>query len=71
MNAAVIGINNGILSLQDVANQYGRDVEETFDQIQAEKEMAATYGVKLAFEPFVAKMPVQAEIEGGSDADTQ
>ena len=69
MNAAVIGINNGILSLQDVANQYGRDVEETFDQIQAEKEMAANYGVKLAFEPFGAKMPVQAEIEGDQSAD--
>ena len=57
------------MSLQDVANQYGRDVEETFDQIQAEKEMAANYGVKLAFEPFGAKMPVQAEIEGDQSAD--
>lgn len=70
MNAAVVGINNGILSLQDVANQYGRDVEETFDQIQAEKEMANVYGVKLAFEPFGAKLPTQAEVEGASDVNT-
>lgn len=62
MNAAVIGINNGILSLQDVANQYGRDIEETFDQIQAEKEMASMYGVKLAFEPFGQKLPTTAEV---------
>ncbi|MGA1008746.1 MAG: hypothetical protein ACO3SE_09265, partial [Sedimenticolaceae bacterium] len=33
-------------------NQYGRDVEETFDQIEAEKQMAEQYGVKLAFQPF-------------------
>jgi lambda family phage portal protein len=52
MQAAVVGLQNGILSLQDVANQYGRDVEETFDQIEAEKQMAESYGISLAFQPF-------------------
>lgn len=52
MQAAVVGLQNGILSLQDVANQYGRDVEETFDQIEAEKQMAESYGITLAFQPF-------------------
>lgn len=61
MNAAVVGLQNGLMSLQDVANQQGRDIEEVFDQIQAEKEMASTYGLSLAFEPFGLKAPVPVE----------
>lgn len=52
ISAAVIAMNNGIMSLQDVSNVYGRDIEETFDQIQLEKEMAEARGIKLAFQPF-------------------
>jgi lambda family phage portal protein len=66
MNAAVIGMKNGILSMQDVANQYGRDVEETFSAINAEKELAAFYGLKLAFEPFGDKLPTEAEVSNAS-----
>jgi lambda family phage portal protein len=66
MNAAVIGMKNGILSMQDVANQYGRDVEETFSAINAEKELAAFYGLKLAFEPFGDKLPTEAEVSNVS-----
>lgn len=62
MNAAVVGLQNGILSMQDIASQYGRDVEEQFDQIQAEKELAASYGLTMAFEPFGNKAPVPADI---------
>jgi lambda family phage portal protein len=62
MNAAVIGLKNGILSMQDVANQYGRDIEETFDQIQSEKALAEAYGLKMAFEPFGDKLPTEAEV---------
>lgn len=64
MNAAVVGLNNGILSMQDVANQYGRDVEETFDQIKAEKELAADFGITLAFQPFGQKLPAPSELAG-------
>jgi lambda family phage portal protein len=66
INAAVVGLNNGIMSLQDVANHYGRDVEETMTQIRADKELAADFGLKFAFEPFGEKLPAQAEV---SDAD--
>lgn len=66
MNAAVIGLKNGILSMQDVANQYGRDVEETFDQIQAEKALAESYGLKMAFEPFGDKLPTEAEVSNAN-----
>jgi hypothetical protein len=40
------------MSMQDVANQYGRDIEETFSQIQRDKELAESMGITLAFEPF-------------------
>lgn len=67
INAAVAGINNGIMSLSDVAANYGRDVEELFAQIQSDKEMAERYGLKMAFEPFGSKLPAEPDIDGGDD----
>ena len=57
INAAVTAINNGLISMNDVAANYGRDVEELFAQIQSDKEMAERYGLKTAFEPFGNKSP--------------
>lgn len=69
IQANILGVSNGILSMQDVANNYGRDVEETFEQIALEKEMAARYGIQLAFEPFGLKMQAQPVISGASEPD--
>ena len=69
MNAAVVGLNNGILSMQDVAAHYGRDAEETFNQISRDKELAEQFGLKMAFEPFGTKTPATAEVSGGDDGD--
>jgi lambda family phage portal protein len=66
MNASVLGLQNGLLSMQDIANQQGRDVEEIFDQIQAEQEMAQRYGLSMAFQPFGTKAPIPAEINDAS-----
>lgn len=52
INAAVTAMHNGVMSMQDVAAQYGRDVEETFSQWQRDQEMADAFGLKLAFQPF-------------------
>ena len=52
INAAVEAMHNGIMSMQDVSSQYGRDVEETFSQWQRDQEMAAQFGLELAFQPF-------------------
>lgn len=71
INAAVVGLNNGILSMQDVANQYGRDVEETFSQIQADKEMADRFGLTMAFEPFGNKAPATPQIDEAQNAVSQ
>jgi len=51
IRAEVEAVRNGFKSLNDVARQYGRDVEEVFQQMQADKEMAERYGISLAFEP--------------------
>jgi len=69
INAAVVGLNNGILSMQDVAANYGRDVEETFSQIARDKELAQQLGLSMAFEPFGQKMPAAPEVQGGDDGD--
>jgi lambda family phage portal protein len=52
INAAVVGLQNGILSHTDIAANYGRDAEETFAQIMRDKEMAGRYGLNMAYEPF-------------------
>jgi lambda family phage portal protein len=67
INAAVVGLQNGILSHTDIAANYGRDAEETFAQIQRDKEMAARYGLAMAYEPFGNKLPVPAQVEAGDD----
>lgn len=67
INAAVVGLQNGILSHSDIAATYGRDAEETFAQIQRDKQSADQYGLTMAYEPFGNKLPVQADIDGGGN----
>jgi capsid protein len=55
--------------MQDVAANYGRDVEETFSQIARDKELAQQLGLSMAFEPFGTKMPAPAEVDGGDDGN--
>ena len=69
INANITAVSNGIVSLSDIAANYGRDVEDVFSQIQADKEMAERYGLKLAFEPFGQKLPVEADIDGAVNGD--
>lgn len=69
VNAAIAAMHNGIMSMQDVATQYGRDVEETFSQWQRDKEMADQFGLELAFFPFGANEATKGIEEGASDAE--
>ena len=70
MTAAVMGLKNGILSLQDVAANYGKDVEELLAQIQRDKSLMEQFGVKYALEPYAAQiMPIEADIAGDEDGD--
>lgn len=54
MNASVVGLKSGILSLQDVASQYGKDTEELMSQIARDRDLAEQFGVKYALEPYGA-----------------
>ena len=62
INAQVTGIQNGLLSMQDVANHYGADIEDVFESIQREKELAERYGLSLAFEPFGNKANAEPQV---------
>lgn len=66
MNAAVMGLKHGVLSLQDVSAQYGKDVEELLAQIQKDRELAEQFGVSYALEPYGASFS-QIEPEVTSD----
>ena len=49
MQANVVGLQNGITTYSDIVSSYGKDVEETFEQHQKEKELADQYGISTAF----------------------
>lgn len=70
MGAAVMGLKNGILSLQDVASQYGKDVEELVSQIARDRDVADQFDVRYALEPFGANMnAVDPDIVEEDDAE--
>ena len=59
MNASVLGLKSGILSIQDVASQYGKDAEELMSQIARDKALAEQFGIKYALEPYGAQFVPQ------------
>ena len=63
INANIVGLQNGVLSLQDVAAHYGRDVEEVFEAVERERELAESHCISLAFQPFGTKRPVEPIVE--------
>ena len=71
MQANISGLQNGIVTYQDIEANYGRDVEELFEQHEREQKLAEQYGVKTAFQPFGMKMPVDADVQGRDDAETE
>lgn len=56
MNAAIAGLKAGVISLSDVAAQYGKDVEELMAQIARDRDMAEQFDIKYALEPYNANM---------------
>ena len=62
MNAAVLGLKSGVLSLQDVASQYGKDVEELLSQIARDRDLMEQFGIQYQLEPYGAQFaPVGGE----------
>ena len=60
-------MQNGLVTYQDVQANYGRDVEELFEQHEREQSLAEQYNVKTAFQPFGSKLPIDPQIQGGSE----
>jgi len=52
ISANVIALNNGLISIQDVANNYGQDLDDLFANLSRDKQMAEKYGLQFAHEPF-------------------
>jgi len=71
MQANIAGLQNGIVTYQDIEANYGRDVEELFEQHEREQKLAESYGIKTAFQPFGSKLPTEADVEGRDDAETE
>ena len=69
MMASIQGMQAGLVSYQDVQSNYGRDVEELFEQHEREQSLAEQYGIKTAFQPFGTKLPVEPDIQGGDQED--
>ena len=69
MMASINGLQAGLVTFSDVQANYGRDVEELFEQHERETALAEQYGIKTAFQPYGMKMPVEAEIQGGDDGN--
>lgn len=44
----ILALNNGFMTLQDIASIHGRDVKTLFEMIRKEKDLAEKYGVTLA-----------------------
>ena len=63
INANIFGLQNGVLSLQFVAPHYGRDVEEVFEAVKPERELAESHGISLAFQPIGTKPLAEPIVE--------
>ena len=72
MNAAILGMKNGVLSLQDVAANYGKDTEELLAEIQRDRNLMEQFNVKYALEPFGAvQVGIEPDVMGDSDGEIQ
>lgn len=70
MNAAVLGMKNGVLSLQDVAAQYGKDTEELLAEIKRDKDLMEQFNITYALEPYGAvQVGIEPDVVGDSDGD--
>jgi lambda family phage portal protein len=72
VRANVEGLQAGVITMQDIQSNYGRDVEELFEQHQREDGLAENYGVKTAYQPFGAnKAPVEPDITDEESNDVE
>lgn len=67
VQASILAVNAGFRSRDDVISETGGDVEDVFEALAEEKEMAAEYGLE-----FTAAMPQKPTVGGsGSSSDSE
>tara|TARA_R100000664_G_scaffold34142_1_gene54348 strand:- start:11320 stop:12804 length:1485 start_codon:yes stop_codon:yes gene_type:complete len=68
IQANIMGLQSGQVTMSDIQAAYGRDVEELFEEHDKESKLAEQYGVSTAFQPFGAQTtPVEPEIQGNEE----
>ena len=68
MQANVVGLQNGQVTMSDVQSSMGRDPEELFEELSREKALMEQYNIETAFSPYgAAKTPVEPDLTGQSD----
>ncbi len=71
MNAAVTGMQNGLLTPSEIAAQDGRDIDDVYSTWHRDKELADSYGLQLSFEPFGGNEALKGAPAVDGDADGQ
>jgi|14BtaG_2_1085337.scaffolds.fasta_scaffold01631_4 lambda family phage portal protein len=69
IQANIQGLKNGIVSVSDIASNYGKDTETLFEQIQADKKLAEKFGLDYMFEPFGMAMKDNDNVENREEED--
>jgi len=54
IQANVVGLQNGQVTMSDVQSSMGRDPEELFEELSREKALAEQYNIETAFSPYGA-----------------
>lgn len=68
IQAHVVGLQNGQVTMTDVQSSMGRDPEELYEQLAREKALMEQYNIESAFEPYGAtKTPVEPIITGDNN----
>ena len=68
IQANILGLKSGQVTMSDIQAAYGRDVEELFEQHDRETKLAEQYGVTTAFQPFGAQTSaVEPELQGADN----
>jgi len=59
MQSNQLGINNGLLTIQDVLNQSGKELSQHFSELDAQQALAEKFNIDLAYEPYGTKYNAQ------------
>jgi len=59
MQSNQLGLQNGLLTIQDVLNQSGKELSQHFSELDAQQALAQKFNIDLAYEPYGTKYNAQ------------